>query len=379
MPQNILCVFGTRPEAIKMAPVLQALASAPGMRPILCVTGQHREMLDSALAAFGLTPDHDLAIMRPGQDLNAMMAAVLAGLGPLLARLRPDWLLVHGDTTTALAATLAGFHAGVPVGHVEAGLRSGDLARPWPEEMNRLLVDRLARLHFAPTADARDNLLREGLDPAGIEVTGNTVIDALRLAQARLAADGALRARIEAGWPSLDPARRLILVTAHRRESQGAPFAAICRALARLAARDDVELVYPLHLNPAVGDPARRLLGGLPRLHLLPPQDYPAFTHLLARADLVLTDSGGLQEEAPALGKPVLVMRAVTERPEAVAAGTVELVGLAEDDIVAAVGRVLEDASQAARSARAINPYGDGQAAARIVARLRREGSDPPA
>ena len=379
MPQNILCVFGTRPEAIKMAPVLQALAAEPGMRPILCVTGQHREMLDSALAAFGLTPHHDLAIMRPGQDLNAMMAAVLAGLGPLLARLRPDWLLVHGDTTTALAATLAGFHAGVPVGHVEAGLRSGDLARPWPEEMNRVVVDRLARLHFAPTPAARDNLLREGLDPAGIEVTGNTVIDALRLAQTRLAADGALRARIEAGWPRLDPARRLILVTAHRRESQGAPFEAICRALIRVAARADVELVYPLHLNPAVGDPARRLLGGLPRLHLLPPQDYLAFTHLLGRAELVLTDSGGLQEEAPALGKPVLVMRAVTERPEAVAAGTVELVGLAEQGIVAAVDRVLDDATHAARFSRAVNPYGDGQAAGRIVARLRREGSRPPA
>ena len=371
MARTILCVFGTRPEAIKMAPVLHALAAAPDMRPIVCVTGQHREMLDGALAVFGIVPDHDLAIMRPEQDLNAMTAAILAGLGPLLARLRPEWLLVHGDTTTALAAALAGFHAGVPVGHVEAGLRSGDLARPWPEEMNRVVVDRLSSLLFAPTAAARDNLLREHLDPGRILVTGNTVIDALHLARARIAADAALRAGLEAAWPRLDPGRRLILVTAHRRESFGAPFAAICRALARLAARGDTEIIYPVHLNPAVQKPARRALAGLPRLHLLPPLDYLAFTHLLGRADLVLTDSGGLQEEAPALGKPVLVMREVTERPEALAAGTVELVGMEEERIVGGVGRLLDDAAYRARFARAVNPFGDGHAAGRIVARLR--------
>ena len=364
--QTILTVIGTRPEAIKMAPVLQALAAAPDMRSILCVTGQHRDMLDGALAEFGLTPDHDLNIMRPGQDLAWITTAVLGGLGPILAETRPDWLLVHGDTTTAMAAALAGFYAGVRVGHVEAGLRSWDMQRPFPEELNRVVVDRMASLLFAPTEGARANLLREQADPRRIEVTGNTVIDAVLAMRARIEADAGLRGRLDAALPVLDTARRLILVTGHRRENFGAPFEAICQALAQLAARDDVQIIYPVHLNPAVAEPARRILGGRPHVHLLPPMGYAAFTHLLMRADLVLTDSGGIQEEAPSLGKPVLVMRDVTERPEAVAAGTAQLVGTDTGRIVAAAVALLGGGGTP-RS----NPYGDGRAAGRIVARLR--------
>ena len=377
MPQTILCVVGTRPEAIKMAPVLRALAAAPDMKPVLCVTGQHRDMLDAVLRDLEITPDHDLAIMRAGQDLTWITTAVLQGVGQLLTRLKPDWLLVHGDTTTALAAAMAGFYAGVRVGHVEAGLRSGDMTRPWPEEMNRVLVDRLSHLLFAPTAGARDNLLREHVDAARIEVTGNTVVDALLHTCARIANNRGLRARLDAELPPPEPGRRLILVTGHRRESFGAGFEAICHAIARLADRPDVQILYPVHLNPAVREPVLRLLSGRPHIHLAPPLGTLAFTHALGRAELVLTDSGGVQEEAPSLGKPVLLMRDVTERPEGVAAGTVELVGSDEARIVAAVARLLDGPGRHPDAASAPNPYGDGQAAPRIVNRLRREGTAP--
>jgi len=363
---RILTVIGTRPEAIKMAPVLLALDAAPEMRSILCVTGQHRDMLDAALDEFGLAPDHDLNIMRPGQDLAWITTAVLEGVGRALAAERPDWLLVHGDTTTAMAAAMAGFYAGVPVAHVEAGLRSGDMTSPFPEEFNRVTVDRVASLLFAPTPGARDNLLREGHAPDRIEVTGNTAVDALLATRARLDRDSALRARCAAALPK---AGRIILVTGHRRENFGAPFEAICRALARLARRGDVAVVYPVHLNPAVREPAHRILGGVPGVHLLPALGHAAFTHLLGQAALVLTDSGGIQEEAPSLGVPVLVMRDVTERPEAMAAGTARLVGTDEDAIVAAATAVLDSPPRRAPN----NPYGDGRAAERILARLRLE------
>lgn len=363
---RILTVIGTRPEAIKMAPVLLALEAAPEMRSILCVTGQHRDMLDTALDEFGLTPEHDLNIMRPGQDLGWITTAVLEGVGRAIAAERPDWLLVHGDTTTAMAAAMAGFYAGVPVAHVEAGLRSGDIHRPFPEEFNRVTVDRVASLLFAPTAGARDNLLREGLAPGRIEVTGNTAVDALLAARARLDRDAALRARCAAGLPRAD---KIILVTGHRRENHGPHFEAICRALARLAGRGDVAVVYPVHLNPAVREPAHRILGRVPGVHLLPPLGHAAFTHLLGQAALVLTDSGGIQEEAPSLGVPVLVMRDVTERPEAVAAGTARLVGTDEEAIVAAATEVLQAPPPRLRQ----NPYGDGRAAQRILDRLRTE------
>lgn len=366
--QAILTVIGTRPEAIKMAPLLLAMRAAPGIRSLLCVTGQHRHMLDGALAEFGLAADYDLDIMRPGQDLTWITTAVLAGLRPILAETRPDWLLVHGDTTTAMAAAMAGFYAGLPIAHIEAGLRSHDLGRPFPEEMNRVVVDRMASLLFAPTEGARRNLLRENVPPGQIVVTGNTAVDAVLAMRGRILADPALAARLAAALPKLAPGRRVILVTLHRRENFGAPFAAICQALLQLAARGDVEVVYPLDLNPAVREPALCLLGGVPHIHLLPPLGYAAFTHLLMRAAVVLTDSGGIQEEAPSLGKPVLVLREVTERPEAVKAGTAQLVGTDTAQILAATNRLLDHPAPQRERA---NPYGDGQAAARILARLR--------
>jgi UDP-N-acetylglucosamine 2-epimerase (non-hydrolysing) len=363
---KVLVIFGTRPEAIKMAPVVQALAAAKGVRPVVCVTGQHREMLSGILDFFAVAADHDLAIMKPGQDLAYITTAVLGGVQRVLAVERPDWVLVHGDTTTALAASLAAFYAGTRVGHVEAGLRTGDLKQPWPEEMNRSLVDRLADLLLAPTDTARDNLLRENLPAERIVVTGNTVVDALLTVRQALADDAALRQQAAAGFGFLDTAKRLVLVTGHRRESFGRGFEQICEGLRRIAQRRDVQIVYPVHLNPAVQGPVRRLLGDLPNLHLLAPVDYLPFVYLMTRSHLILTDSGGIQEEAPSLGKPVLVMRDVTERPEAVAAGTVALVGPDAERIHAATVELLDSPERYAAFARAHNPYGDGRASARI-------------
>ena len=363
---KVLAVFGTRPEAIKMAPVVKALAAADEIRPVICVTGQHREMLAGILDFFGIAADHDLAIMKPKQDLAYVTSAVLQGVQRVLAAERPDWVLVHGDTTTALAATLAAFYAGTRIGHVEAGLRTGDLRQPWPEEMNRVLVDRVADLLFAPTDTARDNLLRENSPAERIVVTGNTVVDALLIVRQALADDAALRQEAAAGFGFIDATKRLVLVTGHRRESFGHGFEQICEGLRRIARRDDVQIVYPVHLNPAVQGPVRRLLGDLPNVHLLAPLDYVPFVYLMTRSYLILTDSGGIQEEAPSLGKPVLVMREVTERPEAVAAGTVALVGANAERIHAATVELLESPARYAAFARAHNPYGDGRASARI-------------
>lgn len=367
---KVITVFGTRPEAIKMAPLVKALEASDRVRSVVCSTGQHREMLDQVVSLFGLRVDHDLAVMRAGQTLTDVTTRILVALGELLEQERPDWVLVHGDTTTALAASLAAFYAGARVGHVEAGLRSFDLCRPWPEEMNRCVVDRISDALFAPTAKARANLLREGLDASRILVTGNTVIDALVDVAARLRDDAALKARMEERFADLDGAKRMILVTGHRRESFGGGFEEICQALAALADRGDVEIVYPVHLNPNVREPVRRLLLGRAAVHLVEPQPYPEFVYLMSRAHLILTDSGGVQEEAPSLGKPVLVMRDVTERPEAVEAGTVELVGADSGRILAAVGALLDDPARYAAFSRAHNPYGDGAAARRIVAYL---------
>lgn len=369
---KVLTVCGTRPEAIKLAPVIHALAADPDIVCRLCVTGQHREMLDQVLGVFGLVPDHDLALMQAGQGLNALAARAVAALDPILAAERPDRVLVHGDTTTALAAGLAAFHRGIPVGHVEAGLRTGDLARPWPEEMNRRCIDALADHLYAPTPVSRDNLLAEALGPRTIHVTGNTVIDALMLACRRLEG-AAVPDPVRRLADRLEPDARVILVTGHRRESFGAGFRDICTALARLALRPDVEIVYPVHLNPQVHAPVRERLGALPRVHLIEPLPYLSFVWLMNRADVVLTDSGGVQEEAPSLGKPVLVMRDVTERPEAVAAGTARLVGTDPARIVAEVARVLDDPGERARIAGLANPYGDGKAADRIRAAIRGE------
>ncbi len=370
---KVLCVFGTRPEAIKMAPVVRALMADPALDGRVCVTAQHRSMLDQVLTLFRIVPDHDLDVMKPGQDLAGVTAAVLAGVTAVIEAERPDLVLVHGDTTTAMAAALASFYARVPIGHVEAGLRTGDLQRPWPEEMNRKVVDAISDVLFAPTARAQASLDREGLSDRRIVVTGNTVIDALLHTVSRLRDEADLSARCDQQLGFLDPARKLIVVTGHRRESFGGGFERICRALAALADRGDVQIVYPVHLNPNVQEPVRRLLGGgeRPAVHLIPPLDYLPFVRLMDRAHLILTDSGGIQEEAPSLGKPVLVMREVTERPEAVEAGTVELVGTDIDRIIDAAARLLDDTEHYAKVQRKHNPYGDGRAAERILGELR--------
>lgn len=366
---RVLTVFGTRPEAIKMAPVVKGLAAAENIDARVCVTGQHREMLDQVLALFQIKPDYDLDIMKPGQSLADVTSAVLRGLEAPLKDFEPDVVLVHGDTTTTLAASLAAYYSQTPVGHVEAGLRTGDIYAPWPEEINRKVAGAIAELHFAPTSRARANLLAEAVPEERIAITGNTVIDALLEISQRLEEDEDLSRNLAARFDLPDD-RRIILVTGHRRESFGDGFERICDALARLAERSDVTIVYPVHLNPNVKGPVETHLGGLDAVRLLPPQDYLPFVYLMKRADIILTDSGGVQEEAPSLGKPVLVMRDTTERPEAIEAGTVRLVGSDSDRIVAETERLLDDPEAWRAMSQAHNPYGDGQATQRILSRL---------
>jgi UDP-N-acetylglucosamine 2-epimerase (non-hydrolysing) len=368
MEKKVLLTFGTRPEAIKMAPLVRRLQREPGIRCQVCVTGQHREMLDQVLSLFAIEPEFDLNIMKRGQDLYDVTTSILSGMRAVLAEARPDLVLVHGDTTTTMAATLASFYTRVPVAHVEAGLRTGDLLSPWPEEANRKLTGALAALHFAPTARAQRNLLDEGVPATSIVVTGNTVIDALLQVRERLATDAGLREQAQRVLPAFDPARRLILVTGHRRESFGDGFERICTALAQLArSRPEVDIVYPVHLNPSVREPVNRLLTGIPNVYLIEPLDYLPFVSLMDRAWVILTDSGGIQEEAPSLRKPVLVMRETTERQEAVDAGVVRLVGTDIAAIVNGVGQLLDDRDAYAAMARGDNPYGDGYACDRIA------------
>jgi len=369
---RVLSVFGTQPEAIKMAPVIGALKSAPGIEARVCVTAQHREMLDQVLELFHIRPDHDLDIMRAGQDLDHITQAVLLGMGEVLDAEAPDRVLVHGDTTTTFAAALAAYYRRIPVGHVEAGLRTGDKYAPFPEEMNRKLTDGIADLFFAPTEQAADNLKREGVDASAISVTGNTVIDALLGVTEGLKADTARRAELDEQFGFLDGGRRLILVTGHRRENFGTGFENICGALAELAGRGDVDIVYPVHLNPNVQEPVNRRLASHANIHLMAPLDYLPFVYLMDRCHMVITDSGGIQEEAPSLGKPVLVMRDVTERPEAVAAGTVKLVGTDGAAIVRETALLLDDEAVYNSMSRAHNPYGDGRASGRIVEEILR-------
>ncbi len=363
--KKILLVFGTRPEAIKMAPVHEVLRHTPGLEVRVAVTAQHREMLDQVLRLFDITPDYDLNIMKPGQGLTEITAAVLAGLKPILEGFSADLLLVHGDTTTTFSASLAAYYQQIPVGHVEAGLRTGNIYSPWPEEINRKLTGAVARLHFAPTQRAADNLRAEAVSPDAISITGNTVIDALLKVVAQLKNDPQQSADFDAAF-GIDPSKRMILVTGHRRESFGGGFQRICDALAALAQRDDVQIIYPVHLNPNVKGSVETSLGALERVQLIAPQDYLPFVHLMRRADIILTDSGGVQEEAPSLGKPVLVMRDTTERPEAVEAGTVKLVGTDTGLIVREATALLDDDTAYGVMARAHNPYGDGLAAQRI-------------
>jgi len=368
-----MLVFGTRPEAIKMAPLVKALQADPEMQTTVCVTAQHRQMLDQVLNLFEIEPDHDLDVMRPGQDLYDVTGNMLLGLRPVLAAERPDWVLVHGDTSTTLAASLAAYYARIPVAHVEAGLRTGNKQSPFPEEINRRLTGAVADLHFAPTTAARANLLAEGVAEQSIHVTGNTVIDALIDVAGRLRRSPDLQAEMAQRFGFLDPDRKLILVTGHRRENFGEGFRNICLALADIAAAHaDVEILYPVHLNPNVRQPVGEILAsrGLSNVHLIEPVDYLPFVYLMDRSHFILTDSGGVQEEAPSLGKPVLLMRDTTERPEAVEAGTVRLVGTDRAAIVSEASRLLRDENAYQAMARAHNPYGDGQAVGRIMSHI---------
>lgn len=369
--RKVLVVFGTRPEAIKMAPVVHALQSQASIETILCVTAQHRQMLDQVLELFELTPDIDLDIMKPGQDLADVTSRVLLGLRDTLTSVQPSAVLVHGDTSTALASAMAAFYSGIPVGHVEAGLRTYDMQAPFPEEFNRQVISKVAHWHFAPTEKSRANLLAEAVAPAKIMVTGNTVIDALLWTLARTnkrQANDAVTAQIDQLIPFAWQKTPFLLMTGHRRENFGLGFIHICDAIRALATKyPDLPVIYPVHLNPQVQEPVLSRLGDLPNVHLIAPLDYEPFALLLKHCHLVLTDSGGIQEEAPSLGKPVLVMRDTTERPEAVEAGTVKLVGTDTQAIVSAVSKLLDDPAHYLAMSEAHNPYGDGHAATRIA------------
>jgi UDP-N-acetylglucosamine 2-epimerase (non-hydrolysing) len=364
---KLLFIFGTRPEAIKLCPVVRKLREDPSKFDVkVCVTAQHRQMLDQVLEAFDVKPDHDLDLMLPGQTLFQSTSRILAALEKVLVDERPAMVIVQGDTTTTLCGALAGFYSHVPVAHVEAGLRTGDLLQPFPEEMNRVLTSKITSLHFAATEQAAGNLRSEGISPDSISVTGNTGIDAVLYVR-----EGLEQHKLQGReWPQLDPAKKLIVVTAHRRESFGEGFERICRALARIADRSDVQLVYPVHPNPNVQDPVHRYLEGHPNVRLIEPQSYVPFVDLMRRAYLLITDSGGIQEEGPSLGKPILVLREKTERPEAVIAGTVKLVGTDEARIVTEATALLEDRAAYDQMARTHNPYGDGRASERISAAI---------
>lgn len=362
--KKILCVVGTRPEAIKMAPVILALKSQPWAEVTVLATAQHRQMLDQVLAFFGITPDHDLDAMRPNQSLTELTARLLVGAGEILDREKPDVVLVQGDTTTVMAVAMAAFYRKIPLGHVEAGLRTGDIFNPFPEEANRLIAGHLARWHFAPTQGSKDNLLKENIDPAKIEVTGNTVIDTLLAT-----ADRDLELGVD-----LPPHDRLVLITSHRRENFGEPFQRICKAIRHLAENNPGTcFLYPVHPNPNVKDVAEDVLAGLGNVVLCAPLDYAPFVMAMKQAHIIISDSGGVQEEAPALGKPVLVLRHETERPEAIAEGVVKLVGTDFEAIVAEGQLLLDDPAAYSAMARGVSPYGDGKASQRIVERLARD------
>jgi UDP-N-acetylglucosamine 2-epimerase (non-hydrolysing) len=364
---KLLFVFGTRPEAIKMAPVIRQLRLSGSFVVEVCVTGQHREMLDQVLKVFAIEPDFDLAVMTPGQSLSDLTVNLLKGLDDVLCTSAPDWVVVHGDTTSTFAASVASFYRRIPIAHVEAGLRTWDLSAPWPEEANRQLTGRLANLHFAPTEQARGNLQREGVPEDAIHVTGNTVIDALLHVSDQIDSDSTLRSELSNRFDFLDPDKKVVLVTGHRRENFGIAFERVCRSLREIAADPGVQIVYPVHLNPSVQRPVRSILGDVSNIFLLDPIDYLPFVYLMKLSDVILTDSGGVQEEAPALGKHVLVMRETTERPEGVAAGLVTLVGSDMQRILSEVrARLSVPSSLEARTGLRVNPFGDGLASQRI-------------
>ena len=367
MRYKILSVFGTRPEAIKMAPLVKAMEAHPQISSYTCVTAQHRGMLDQALELFEITPDFDLNIMKSGQDLIHITTEVLQKLTPILQEVRPDRVLVHGDTTTTMAAAMASFYQHIPVGHVEAGLRTGNINSPWPEEMNRRVVSTIADMHFAPTPRSRENLIRENVNPESVIVTGNTVVDATLMILGLLQANKPRQRQYEDQFSFIESDKRVILVTAHRRENFGPGIERICEALKQLARRGDTLVVYPVHPNPQIKEPVTRILGDIQNIRLLEPLDYLPFVYLMNRSYIILTDSGGIQEEAPSLGKPVLVMRDTTERPEAIDAGTVLLVGTDSASIYEAASNLIQDRNEYERMAYSHNPYGDGHASARII------------
>lgn len=372
--KKVLCVFGTRPEAIKMAPLVKYLEADPRFDLKVCVTAQHREMLDQVLELFHIVPDYDLDLMKHKQTLNDVTAKILVQLKPVLTEFKPDVVLVHGDTATTFATSLAAYYEQIAVGHIEAGLRTGNIYSPWPEEANRKLTGAITTYHFAPTKESEANLLRENFNQDNITVTGNTVIDALLLVREKLKTDIDLQAAMAKKFAFLDDSKKLILVTGHRRENFGEGFENICKALAKIATDyDDVEILYPVHLNPAVSEPVNRLLSGIDTIKLIEPQQYLEFVYLMDRSHIILTDSGGIQEEAPSLGKPVLVMRETTERPEAVSAGTVKLVGTDVDKICDEMQRLLTNAEAYKEMSVAHNPYGDGHACERIAEQLLKE------
>lgn len=377
-PLRVLLVFGTRPESIKFAPIIAELRRHPSVESHICVTGQHRQMLDEVLTLFGITPDSDLDIMRPNQSLGDVTTAVLTALDRLLAREQPDWVLVQGDTTTTLAASLAAFYRRIPVAHVEAGLRTYDKEHPWPEEVNRRMTSVIAERHYAPTERARDNLFTEGVPDSNILVTGNTATDALLSTVEQLSSDDDLAISVARKYRWIDSNKSLVLVTGHRRESFGQGFEDICQALVRLARRGDVQIVYPVHLNPQVRCTVHAMLMGIENIRLIEPVSYLDFVYLMQQAKLILTDSGGVQEEAPSLGKPVLVMRDTSERQEAIDAGVARLVGTEPNRIVSSVADLLDNPRAYARMSRAVNPFGDGRAAQRIVGDLLYQGLAKP-
>lgn len=371
--KRVLSVFGTRPEAIKMAPLVHALAGESTFESRVCVTAQHREMLDQVLELFEIKPDYDLNIMSSGQTLYDITTHILLGLKPILEDFKPDIVLVHGDTSTTLATSLAAYYQRIPIGHVEAGLRTGNILSPWPEEGNRKVTGAISGLHFAPTQSSKDNLVSENVNISKIEVTGNTVIDALLWVKDKIETDPSISQKMSDRFPFLANDKKMILVTGHRRESFGGGFERICNALIQVAESysDDVQIVYPVHLNPNVKVIVEKMLSGRDNVHLISPQDYLPFVYLMTKSHIILTDSGGIQEEAPSLGKPVLVMRDTTERPEAVAAGTVALVGTDPSVIVEKISSLLEDQSAYDRMSQAHNPYGDGKACEKIIKRLK--------
>lgn len=371
-PQKILVIFGTRPEAIKLFPVVAALRDDPRFKPVVCVSAQHRQMLDQVLEIAGLVPDHDLDLMQPGQSLDGLTAALLTGLGRVMDDEQPARVIVQGDTATAMAGAMAAYYRQIPVDHVEAGLRSGNIYHPWPEEVNRKIIGTIASLHFAPTGVSEAALLAENVPAARVHITGNTVIDALHWVGDRIAAQPGLASGLDC-LKARFAGRRIIGVTSHRRENFGGGMAGIAAAIRQIAARPDVAVIFPVHLNPNVRSVMNAALAGLENVALIEPLDYPHFAHLLSIAEIMLTDSGGVQEEAPALGKPVLVMRETTERPEGVAAGTARLVGTETSVIVTEIFKLLDDKAAYASMAQAHNPFGDGHAARRIVEHIAHE------